>query len=135
MLAMKLVPTGKESTGVILSGKRIVGSVSFAGNVMGNVSIHVSNAFARIMTAAMLSMDLEDVHGDEETHDVIGEVSNMVGGHLKSRLCDAGLSCDLSIPSVTSGSDFNIESMNWDEHHRLAFHYQQHIMVVEVHVK
>jgi CheY-specific phosphatase CheX len=85
---------------------QIVGSVSFAGKAMGSINLHFSEAFARLVTAAMLDMDEDDIEGDEEVHDVVGELSNMVGGDLKSRLCDAGLTCELSIPTITSGREF-----------------------------
>ena len=89
-----------EETHEIIDGGKIVGSVSFAGDVMGIVSIHVGNTFARVMTATMLGMDLEEVEDQEEVDDVIGEVSNMIGGDLKSRFCDSGLPCRLSIPPL-----------------------------------
>jgi chemotaxis protein CheX len=101
---------------------------------MGNVSVQVSETFARLMTAAMLGMELEEVEG-EEVNDVIGEVSNMVGGHLKSRFCDSGFPCDLSIPSITSGKNFKIESKNWARHERIAFCHEAHVALVEVFIK
>ena len=71
----------------------------------------------------------------EEVNDVIGEVSNMVGGHLKSRFCDSGFPCDLSIPSITSGKNFKIESKNWARHERIAFCHEAHVALVEVFIK
>lgn len=115
---------------------RIVGAVSFAGKeVMGTVSIQLSDSFARFITASMLGLGLEEIEGEEEVNDVIGEVSNMVGGNLKSGFCDIGLICELSIPSITTGSDFKIESLNWGRHERFAFRHQQHTAFVEVCVK
>ena len=133
MLSMELESVPGEAPAI--TGSRIVGSVSFAGDVMGNVHIHVSQAFARLITAAMLGMELDEVEDDEEVHDVIGELSNMVSGDLKSRLCDEGLPCQLSIPSTTSGSDFRIESMGWSRFERYAFRCQDHLAVVEVSIK
>jgi len=118
-----------------LDGNRIVGSVSFVGEVMGSVNIQVNDAFAHIMTAAMLGMEVEEIDGDEEVYDVIGEMSNMLGGDLKSRLCDAGLPCELSIPSVMSGSDYKIESFKWSRHERFAFQHKQYTILVEVYIK
>jgi CheY-specific phosphatase CheX len=102
----------------VTTGKQIVGTVGFAGAVLGNVSIFVSRQFAREMTAAMLGMTVDDIGSDEEVRDVIGEVCNMVGDDLKSRLCDAGLSCSLFNPSVTFGESFRTESKGWDRHER-----------------
>lgn len=118
-----------------LSGSKVVGCVSFAGDVIGNICVHVPKEFARIMTAAMLGMEVDEVEADEEIHDVIGEVSNMVGGDMKSKLCDAGFPCVLSIPNVTSGSDFKIESKGWMRHDKVAFQQLDHLSMVEVFIK
>ena len=118
----------------IVHDNKIVGSVSFAGDIMGSISIYVSDTFARIMAAAMLGMEVEEIEG-EEVSDVIGELSNMIGGDLKSRFCDLGFPCQLSIPSVTSGSDFKIESRDWMQRECFAFCHQQHTALVDVFIK
>jgi chemotaxis protein CheX len=98
MLSMKAEPLSSNSS-VNFDGERIVGSVGFAGKVVGAIYIHVSAEFARLMTAALLSLKLEEVPEEDSVNDVIGEMSNMIGGSLKSHLCDAGFACALSIPS------------------------------------
>ena len=134
MLSMdiELVDEGVQAS---VEGKRIVGSVGFAGKAVGNVSVQVNEAFARSITAAMLGMEEDEIEGDEEVHDVIGELSNMVGGDLKSRLCDQGLTCDLSIPSITTGSDFKTEPKGWERHECLVFRHQDQVALVNVYVK
>ena len=116
-------------------GNRIVGSVSFAGDVMGNVNIHVTDDFARVMTAAMLDIEVSEIGGEEEVHDVIGELCNMIGGGLKSRLCDSGLPCKLSIPFISCGNSFRVESRGWASKERLSLQYQGHTALVEVYMK
>jgi chemotaxis protein CheX len=114
---------------------QIVGTVSLAGAIVGNVNVHLDRRFACVITAAMLGMEIEDIDGDEAVHDVIGEVCNMVGGNLKSRLCDAGLTCELSIPTITAGSDFRIESKGWKRHERFGFQNNEDAALVEVFMK
>lgn len=133
MLSLEVEISDADSQ-VVVDGNKIVGSVSFAGDVMGNLTIHVGDTFARLMTAAMLGAESEEIDG-EEVSDVIGELSNMIGGDLKSRLCDSGFPCQLSIPSVTSGSDFKIESRGWMKYECFAFRHQHHIALVEVFIK
>lgn len=116
-------------------GQRIVGSVSFAGQVMGSVNLHLSEAFALMITSAMLRMEMDEDEIREYMEDVIGELSNMVSGDLKSRFCDAGLFCELSIPSITSGNNFKIESMDWMRYERLGFTHNEHVAVVEVYIR
>jgi chemotaxis protein CheX len=114
---------------------RIVGSVSFAGKVMGNINIDVNDDFARVMAAAILDVELDEIEGEEEIYDVIGEVSNMIGGDIKSRLCDAGYLCELSIPSITSGHNYRIESKHWVRHESADFRCRPHTGRVEVYIK
>jgi chemotaxis protein CheX len=135
MLSMRLAPEDPPNRQSIIAGKHVVGTVGFAGAVMGNVNIFVSREFAGEMTAAMLGMPVEEIRGDEEVNDVIGEVCNMVGGDLKSRLCDAGLPCSLSIPSITFGDGFRVESKGWERHEQLGFRNSHHSALLEVYVK
>jgi len=132
MLSMELT---EKDVRTLADGNRIVGSVSLAGSVSGTVNIHVSDAFACQITANMLGMDLDEIESDEEVHDVIGELSNMIGGDLKSRLCDAGFTCELSIPSITSGKDFSIESKGWAVKEFVCFQHQDHIALIEAFIK
>ena len=135
MLSMEIElenPAVKESIG---NNGLIVGTVGFAGKIIGNINLFVSRAFGREMASAMLGMTVDEIGSGEEVNDVIGEVCNMVGGEMKSRLCDAGLNCSLSIPSVTYGNDFKIESKGWGQHEQLGFRNRQHSGLLEIYVK
>ncbi len=124
-----------DGAGRELTGARIVGTVGLAGQAQGSVVIQVTYSFSRLITADMLGMEDDEIESDEEVHDVIGELSNMIGGDIKSRLCDAGLTCELSIPSITSGTDFKIESMDFGRHEIFAFIHGEHTALVEVYIK
>jgi CheY-specific phosphatase CheX len=116
-------------------GFRFVGSVAFAGDVTGSVSLQMSDAFARLLTANMLGMETEEIEGTEEIEDVIGELSNMIGGDVKSRFCDRGLPCELSVPSITSGSNFRIEQVGTMHRELIGIGYQEYIAHVLVCLK
>ena len=135
MLSMQLAPEDPPNRPSVTTGQHIVGTVGFGGAVMGNVNIFVSREFAREMTAAMLGMPVEEARSDEEVNDLIGEVCNMVGGDLKSRLCDAGFTCSLSIPSITFGDSFRVESKGWDRQVLIGFRTCRHSTLLEVYVK
>jgi chemotaxis protein CheX len=135
MLSMPLELEEPPNIASVTTGKHIIGTVGFAGAAMGNVSLFASRDFAREITAAMLGMGLDEIGGDEEVHDVVGEVCNMVGGDLKSRLCDAGFTCSLSIPSITYGDSFTIESKGWDRHERYGVRNSHHSALLEVYIK
>ncbi len=117
------------------NGNHIVGTVSFAGTVLGSLNLHVDEEFACQMTAAMLGMETDEIESDEEIHDVIGELCNMICGDLKSRLCDVGLSCELSIPTITSGKEFKIEPRGWDRGEQYGFRSHNHTALVAVYIK
>ena len=134
MLSLKLEPVEAVSA-ESLEGIRNVGSVSFAGDANGMVSIHAGDSFSRELAAEMLGMEVEEIEGDEEIRDMLGEMGNIVGGNLKSAFTDAGLMCALSTPSFTTGSDFKIEALNMENYEQLAFRCGKNIIIVELGVK
>ncbi|MCI0539745.1 MAG: chemotaxis protein CheX, partial [Verrucomicrobiales bacterium] len=81
----------------------VAGSVGFIGDVSGIVYIHVTAAFARTLASRMLGLAEAEMDGEEMVNDVIGELTNMIVGSVKSRLCDSGSPCVLTIPSIVRG--------------------------------
>jgi chemotaxis protein CheX len=66
---------------------------------------------------------------------VVGEVTNMLAGGLKSWLCDAGAECAVSTPAIIRGNAFAIESMADVMRDLLVFDSGNNRFVVEVHIK
>ena len=112
--------------------KWIVGSISLSGVVMGRVNVHISEIFSHEMTAAMLGIELDDIEDLVTVKDCVGEVCNMVSGHFKTFLCDAGMPCQLSPPSFTSGKDFEMDLLNLQRIEKIGFQYEDHKILVEV---
>ncbi len=135
MLTMELMDAEAPGADLEKRRTRVVGSVSFAGKAMGCVNVHVPSGFAREIAAGMLGMDLQEIEGEDEVCDVIGEIGNMIGGYLKSRFCDSGLPCELSIPSVTIGTDFRLDATNWDIHESFSFRNSANSVMAEVFLK
>ena len=134
MLSMEIETADPESLN-IKGGSKVVGSVSFAGDLNGSVNIMISDDFAKELAAGMLGLEPEEIESEEEVDDVIGEMSNMIGGYLKSRFCDAGFPCELSIPSITRGKDFKMESLDYDVHKKVGFTHEKGNIIVDVFVK
>ncbi len=134
MLSMELKPS-EEDLKTKFDQSRLVGSVSFIGSLMGQFSIHVSKDFSFQMTASMLGIELDEIEGEEDVKDVISEMCNMVGGNLKSKFCDSGMTCELSTPSLTTGSSFKIEAKDMVKFDRLSFLFGEIPIVVEVVLK
>lgn len=82
----------------------VTGCVQITGDWSGAVTVQCSDRLARRATALMFAME-EDEVSEEEISDTIGELANMTGGNVKS-LLDG--SCQLSLPSVTSGRDYSV---------------------------
>jgi flagellar motor switch protein FliN len=118
-----------------LGRPRNVSSVCFAGDATGIVSIHVGETLSRTMAARMLDLEPEEIEGQGEVQDLLGELGNIVGGNIKSALTDTGLRCALSTPSITTGSDFMTEALDLEHHERCAFTCEGQPVVVELGVK
>ncbi len=114
---------------------RTVGSVTFAGQVDGMLNIQVNDVFGKQMTAAMLGMEVEEVESEEEVYDVIREVSNIIGGNLKSKFVDVGLSCVLSTPAITNGRSFRVSPTNVIKPARFLFAHKDSVIIVEAGVR
>jgi len=134
MLDMEATPFDEQDV-LPLDGRCIIGTLSFAGEVIGNIDIQLIDEASRIVTAAMLGMEPEDIEDEEEIKDVVREVCNIVGGNLKSGFEDVGLQCVISTPSITSGDDFEIETLNMDRYDKFGFRFEDQVLYVELAVK
>ena len=134
MLSMPLAKVGKV-TDPGLNDKRLVGSVNYGGEVVGTMSLHVSEEFARLITCSMLGIEESEINGVEEIKDVLGELANIISGNLKSDFLDADLACIISTPSITRGSDFKIEPSKMGDLYNWVFRHQQHEILVEISLK
>lgn len=87
----------------------VSGMVGMAGTYTGILSIHCPRSFALRITSNMLGMDVEEV--GEDVNDALGEIANMLGGHVKMVLSKGGTDLNLSIPTVISGEEYSINAM------------------------
>ena len=134
MLEMDLNKVGK-SADQGLNESRLVGAVHFAGEVVGTMSLHVSQAFATLITTSMLGVEEGDLDSVEEIKDVLGELANIISGNLKSDFQDNDLACVISTPSITRGSDFRIDPSKMGDLNRWIFRYKKHEIIVEISLK
>ena len=134
MLSMKAVPCMKFDPPHFSS--RVSGSVGFGGEaVTGAVYLHLSAAFATKVASTMLGLKPEELGGENDVNDVVGEVTNMLAGGLKSALCDAGAPCAVSTPAIIRGTSFIIESLPEVKQLFLLFDCEGERVFVEVHIK
>ena len=134
MLSIEAVPAGQIDRPP--HEERVSGSVGFGGDtVTGAVYLHLSTQFATRAAAAMLGLTPEELSGEAEVNDVVGEVTNMLGGGFKSWLCDAGSPCAMSTPAIIRGSSFDIEPMPGIERICRTFTCGDENVLLEVHIK
>jgi len=98
-------------TTTVSTGRVVVGSVGFLGDINGMIYLYFDDALARISTCHLLGMSAMELEneGDGAINDAIGEITNMTVGSFKNSLCDAGYPCKLTIPSILRGQNFSIE--------------------------
>ena len=134
MFSMDVNPyISQNGTGV--GNNRIVGSIGFSGKVLGRLNLHIPLNLSKQMAGTLLGVEPDEINDLGEVKDVVGEICNMVSGALKSDLCDKGLKCNVSPPSFTTGTDFELECLNLTRHEKFIFDYRNEIFMVEVGLK
>jgi len=82
----------------------LTGCIQITGAWRGAITATCGESLGRQIAGAMMGMSPEEV-SPEDLSDSIGEIINMVGGNVKALLPSP---CQLSLPSVTSGSQFQL---------------------------
>ncbi len=80
--------------------------IGLAGELCGVLSFRCSLETAAGITAKML--ETIERPSQETIRDALGEICNMVAGSFKVRVSDLAAQCWLSVPTVVSGSDYQL---------------------------
>ena len=111
----------------------ITGMVGLAGIYTGILSIHCPQRFAMRMTSNMLGTPVDAV-GDD-VNDALGEIANMLGGHIKMMFSNGGLDINLSLPTVISGEEYTLNAMADNDCIILPFDYEGERFLVGLKLK
>lgn len=84
----------------------VTAMVGMAGAYNGMVSLHAPHALALAFTSQMLGMEVLEINDD--VHDALGEITNMIAGSFKQHLTSKGNDVKLSTPSVVNGKEYVI---------------------------
>lgn len=84
---------------------KLTGCVQITGAWQGSVLIAASEDVGRAAASAMFEMTEDELSADEVT-DAFGELTNMIGGNLKSLVPQPST---LSTPSVAVGSRYEVK--------------------------
>jgi chemotaxis protein CheX len=113
-------------------GLDITSMVGLAGQMCGILSMRCSSKSARRMAARMLGIEAEDA--GPEMWDAVGEICNMVAGNFKNKITGMGDGCMLSVPTVITGTEYNLHSMvNEEIRTVLLFEGEPVVIALEVH--
>ncbi len=77
------------------------GAIGFGGQLTGTIFLSCSEKLVREMAKTILGQEFPP--GAREISDVAAELTNMLAGGCKSRLCDHDCSVVMSIPNVIRG--------------------------------
>jgi chemotaxis protein CheX len=96
--------------------------IGLAGHPTGILELSCELPAASRIAARMLGTD--GVGSADEARDALGEVCNMVAGSLKSALPPPEDHCVLSVPTVVSGTDYQMKSLRQCQAYRLNFQFE-----------
>lgn len=91
-------------------GNSVTALLGLSGALKGMLCIHCPEQGAKVITANLLGMEVEDLN--EDVNDAMGELANMVAGGLKTRLTSIGKALELSIPTAIAGASYTVNSMS-----------------------
>ncbi len=83
------------------------GSLFFGGSILGDFRIQIREGYSKKIASIMLGLDTIDIKSENEVHDVIKEIANMIGGNLRTQLSASGIQCDISPPKVVRRQNLN----------------------------
>lgn len=132
---MAALPVTLSKANAVSDNDRISGTIGIAGDtVVGAVYVHLPEALARQIVNAMMGNPPGQAVADGDMNDVVGELTNMIGGGFKSALCDANRPCAMSTPSIIRGA-YAIEVPHDLQAETAHFKCQEFFFSIEVHTR
>ncbi|MGR3317277.1 MAG: chemotaxis protein CheX [Candidatus Anammoxibacter sp.] len=97
-----------EDSKAATMNSEVVSLISFTGNYIGTLSTFFNAETALKAASGMLGMECASI--DEDVQDVIGEITNMIAGNIKTSIINTYGNLHLSIPIVICGKSLSITS-------------------------
>ena len=91
------------------SSMDVTSMVGLAGRLCGMLSVRCTQKLGALIASKMLGTDPDST--GPEVADACGEVANMVAGNFKNKISGLNDGCMLSVPTVVTGSDYNLRSL------------------------
>jgi len=90
----------------------VTSMVGLAGRLCGVLMVRCDSSSAALMTSKMLGVEPESA--SPETWDAVGEICNMVAGNFKNKISGLADGCQLSVPTVITGTEYNLHTLAED---------------------
>lgn len=100
----------------VLDSDRLTAAVHFAGESAGALLLECSKSHACLLAEMLTGIIHTQV--DEDVLDALAELTNMIGGNLKSALHGGA---GLSMPTVVEGSDYSMQIRGANPSQRTSF--------------
>lgn len=95
-----------------LQGLDVTAMVGLAGSLCGLLTLRCTSQSASLIASKMLGIDKPGPNTQME--DAVGEVCNMIAGNFKNKISGLGDGCKLSVPTVITGSNYNLCTLAQD---------------------
>lgn len=128
-ITLKPVDVGKIGSGSEVA--RFTSSLSVTGRANGKVYLRLGEDLCRALAVKILGVDNASLQ-EQDLVDVLAEISNMTVGSFQSNLCDAGLSCRLSVPEVLAEAKFAPPSVPRGRHRVFGFKHNEMLLLVDL---
>lgn len=116
---------------------QLLASVGFVGDANGVVYLCLQDDMSRFVTREVLGLSPDDptASDPEVVRDAVGEIANMTVGGFKNQLCDAGLPCMLTLPTIVRGNDLKVITLKGADRHVVEFECAGHVLVADIQLK
>lgn len=107
--------------------------IGLPGDPTGILSISWELTTASKIAALMLGS--ETPRSEEDAKDALGQACNMVAGNMKSSLPKPEDRCQLPVPTIISGKDYQVKSLLYGEKHAVAFRFEDELIAVTLQIQ
>jgi CheY-specific phosphatase CheX len=113
------------------SDELIFSEIRFEGTFTVSIRLCISAVGAARLSSIALRMPAAEIC-DAHVDDLVGEMSNMVLGAVKSRVSDLGVPCRMLLPTVTRSQAIHRAAPSESGSGMLYFLFEKHCLAVEI---
>ncbi len=92
----------------------ITGMLNMDGDISGSIAIAFHKNCILGVVSAMFGEEMTEMN--EEIDDAVGEISNMVAGHVTTKIAESGKKVKIKLSKVLSGEGHAVEHITGAEH-------------------